>query len=302
MLAPWKKSYDQPRQHIKKQRHYFANKGPSSQGYGFSSSHMWMWELDYKESWVPKNWRFWTVVLEKTWESLGLQVDSTSPILRKAVLNIHWKDWYWSWNSKILVTSCEELTDWKRPRCWERFKAGEGDNRGWDGWMTSLTQWTWVWVNSRSWWWTGRPGMLRFMGSQRVEHDWGTTELNWTDGIKCHDLSFLSFKPAFLFSFFTFIKRLFHSSSLSAVRVVSCICHVYCLAFMIVFHCFRKWKITMPRDTWCAADCTPKAATLPAHASPERVGASHVPPGLWDPRKRHLCVPTTSTVKPPVNT
>ena len=66
MLAPWKKSYYQPRQHIKKQRHYFADKGPSSQSYDFSSSHIWMWELDYKESWVPKNWCFWTVVLEKT--------------------------------------------------------------------------------------------------------------------------------------------------------------------------------------------------------------------------------------------
>ena len=69
MLAPWKESYDQPRQHIEKQRHYFANKGPSSQGYGFSSSHVWMWELDYKEIWAPKNWSFWTVVLEKTLES-----------------------------------------------------------------------------------------------------------------------------------------------------------------------------------------------------------------------------------------
>ena len=69
MLAPWKKSYDQPRQHIKKQRHYFANKGPSSRGYGFSSGHVWMWELDYRESWAPKNWCFWTVVLEKTLES-----------------------------------------------------------------------------------------------------------------------------------------------------------------------------------------------------------------------------------------
>ena len=68
-LALWKKSYDQPRQHTKKQRHYFANKGPISQGYGFSSSHVWMWELDYKESWVLKNWCFWTVVLEKTLES-----------------------------------------------------------------------------------------------------------------------------------------------------------------------------------------------------------------------------------------
>ena len=69
MVAPWKESYDQPRQHIKKQRHYFVNKGPSSQGYGFSSSHVWMWELDYKESWVPMNWCFWTVVLEETLES-----------------------------------------------------------------------------------------------------------------------------------------------------------------------------------------------------------------------------------------
>ena len=69
MLTPWKKSYDQPRQHIKKQRHYFASKGPSCQSYGFSSSHVWMWELDYKESWAPKNWSFWTVMLEKTLES-----------------------------------------------------------------------------------------------------------------------------------------------------------------------------------------------------------------------------------------
>ena len=67
--APWKKSYNQPRQHIKKQRHYFANKGLSGQNYGFSSSHVWMWELDYKESWWQKNWCFWTVVLEKTLES-----------------------------------------------------------------------------------------------------------------------------------------------------------------------------------------------------------------------------------------
>ena len=69
MLTPWKESYDQPRQHIKKQRHYFANKGPSSQGYGVSSGHVWMWELDYKVSWVLKNWCFWTMVLEKTLES-----------------------------------------------------------------------------------------------------------------------------------------------------------------------------------------------------------------------------------------
>ena len=90
-----------------------------------------------------------------------------------------WKDWCWSWNSSTLAISCEELTHWKRLWCWEGLGAGgEGDDRGWDGWMASLTWWTWVWVNSGSWWWTGRPGVLRFMGSQRVGHDWAT-ELNW---------------------------------------------------------------------------------------------------------------------------
>ena len=79
------------------------------------------------------------------------------------------------------ATSCEELTYWKRLWCWEGLGAGgEGDGRGWDGWMASLTRWTWVWVNSRSWWWTWRPGVLWFLGSQRVGHDWAT-ELNWTD-------------------------------------------------------------------------------------------------------------------------
>ena len=94
-------------------------------------------------------------------------------------MGVHWKDWCWSWLSNTLATSWEELTHWKRPWCWEGLGAGgEGDNRGWDGWMASLTWWTWVWVNSRSWWWTGRPGVLWFMGSQRVGHYWAT-ELNW---------------------------------------------------------------------------------------------------------------------------
>ena len=93
---------------------------------------------------------------------------------------VHWKDWCWSWNSNTLATSCKELTHWKRPWCWEGLQAeGEGDNRGWDGWMAWPTWWTWVWVNSRSWWWTGRPCVLWFMGLQRVGHDWAT-ELNWS--------------------------------------------------------------------------------------------------------------------------
>ena len=121
---------------------------------------------------------------EDSWESFGLQGDPTIPSYRRSVLDVHWKDWYWSWNSSTLATWWEELTPWKRPWCWERLKAGgEGDDRGWDDWMTSPTQWTCVWVDSRSWWWTGRPGVLQSMGSQRVRHNWAT-ELNWTDALK----------------------------------------------------------------------------------------------------------------------
>ena len=129
---------------------------------------------------------------EDSWESLGLQGDPTSPSWRTSVLGVHWKDW-WSWNSNTLATWCEELTHWKRLWCWKRLRAGgEGDDRGWDGWMASLTQWTWVWVGSRRWWWTGRPGVLQFMGSQRVRHGWASElnwiELNWTTvslGLPC---------------------------------------------------------------------------------------------------------------------
>ena len=104
---------------------------------------------------------------------------SIQSVQRKSVLNIHWKDWCWSWNSNTLATWCEQLTHWRRPWCWERLKAGgEGDDRGWDAWMASLTLWTWVWVNSGSWWWTGKPGMLWSMGHKESD----TTErLNWTD-------------------------------------------------------------------------------------------------------------------------
>ena len=178
MLAPWKTSYDHSRHHIKKQRHYFADKDPYCQSSGFSSSHVWMWDLDHKESWVLKNWCFWTVVSEKTLEC-PLQGDEANQSWRKSVLNINWKDWCWSSNS--LATWCKELTHWKRPWCWERLKVGrEGDDRGWDGWMAAPTWWTWLWTSSGSWWWTGKPGLLQSMGSQRVGHNWAT-ELNWTE-------------------------------------------------------------------------------------------------------------------------
>ena len=94
-------------------------------------------------------------------------------------LSVHWKDW-WSWNSSTLATWCKELTHWKRPWCWERLKSGEGDDRGWDGWMASPTHWIWVGVNYGSGWWTGRPGVLQSMGSRRVRHDWAAV-LSWSE-------------------------------------------------------------------------------------------------------------------------
>ena len=125
---------------------------------------------------------------------------SNQSILKNSVLGVHWKDWCWNWNSNTLAISCEELTHWKRPWCWEGLRAGgKGDDRGWDGWMASLTWWTLVWVYSGRWWCTGRPGVLQFMGSQRVRHDW-MTELNWnllesdmTKWLNWTEISFLLF-------------------------------------------------------------------------------------------------------------
>ena len=148
-----------------------------------------MYGCERKALWTIKKAKHWKIDAFELWcwgrllRDLGLQGDSASPFWR-SVLGVHWKDWCWSWNPNTLATWCGELTHLKTPWWWERLRAGgEGDDRGWDGWMASLTQWIWVWVYSGSWWWTGRSGMLRFMGLQRVGHDW-TTALNWhRDGI-----------------------------------------------------------------------------------------------------------------------
>ena len=138
-----------------------------------------MWELDHKESWVPKNWCFSTVVLEKTLES-PLDCKEIKPVNPKGNKPfINWKDWCWSWSSYTWAIWCKELTHLKRPWCWERLKAGgEGDNKGWVGWMASPTLWTWVRASFGSWWWIGKPGVLQSTGSQRVGDDWAT-ERNW---------------------------------------------------------------------------------------------------------------------------
>ena len=140
-----------------------------------------MWELDCKEGWAPKNWCFWTVVLEKT---LG------SPLDCKEIQPVHPKgDQPWVFFGRN-AAKAETPVLWPphdkswligKDWCWEGLGAGgEGDDRGWDGWMASPTRGMWVWVNSGSCWWTGTPGMLQFMGSQRVGHNWAT-ELNWTE-------------------------------------------------------------------------------------------------------------------------
>ena len=138
-----------------------------------------MWELDYKESWAPKNWCFWSVVLEKTLES---------PLYCKDIQPVHPKgDQSWVFIGRpdgeaetpiLWPPDAKSWLIWKDPdagKDWGREEKGttEDETVG-----SSPTQWTWVWVNSVSWWWTGRPGVLRFMGFQRVGHDWAT-ELNW---------------------------------------------------------------------------------------------------------------------------
>ena len=137
-------------------------------------------ELEYKQSWAPKNWCFWTVVLEKTLES-PLDFKEIQPVHPKgnqSLIFIGRTDG-WGWNSNTLDTWYKELTHLKRLWCWERLEAGgEGDYRGWDGWMASLTQCTWVWGSSGSWWWKRRPACCSPWGHKELDT---TEQLNWKD-------------------------------------------------------------------------------------------------------------------------
>ena len=141
-----------------------------------------MWKLDYKEGWVLKNWFFHTVVLKKTFEG---------PLIFKEIKPVHPKGnkpWIFIRRTyaeaEVPIVWPPDVKNWltgKRSWCWEKLKAGgEGDDREWNGWMASSTPWRWVWIDSRSWWWTGSPGMLRSMGSWRAGCDW-ETEMNWTE-------------------------------------------------------------------------------------------------------------------------
>ena len=179
MLSPWKENYDQHRQNIKKQRHYFANKGPSSQGYGFSRGQVWMWELDYEESWALKNWCFWTVVLEKTLES---------PLGCKEIKPVHPKaDQSWVFIGKTDVEA-ETLILWppdaKSWLIWKDPNAGKGWGQEEKG-MTEDEMVGWHhWLNGHRFGWTLRvgdgQGGLVCRGSWGCkESDMTVTELNW---------------------------------------------------------------------------------------------------------------------------
>ena len=177
MLAPWKETYDQPRQHIKKERHYFANKGLSGQGYGFSSSHVWMWELDYKECRVPKNWCLWTVLLEKTLES---------PSDFKEIQPVHPKgDQSWVFIGRTDVEAETQYFGhlmWRADPFEKTLMLGKIEGRKRRGrqrmrWLDGIT-WTWVWVKSGSWWWQGG---LACCGPWGCKGSDTTERLNWTE-------------------------------------------------------------------------------------------------------------------------
>ena len=171
--TPFKESYDQPGQHIKKQRHYFANKGPSSQGYGFSNGHVWMWELDCEESWALKNWRFWTVVLEKTLES---------PLDCKEIQPVHSeRDQSWVFIGRTDAAPETPILWLPHAKSWLIGKDPDA-GRDWRQEEKGTTEdemagWTWVWVNSGSQWWIAwRSVIYRIAKSHTWLSKW--TELN----------------------------------------------------------------------------------------------------------------------------
>ena len=165
MFAPWKKSYGKPGQCIRKHKHYFANRVTSSQSYGFSSSHVPMWELDHKDGWVLKHWCFWTVVLE-----------NSSPISpswtarsNHSILNIHWKDWCWSWSSNALANLMQRADSLGKTLILGKTEGRRRRGRQRTRWLDGITDSMDMSLSKlREWRWTGKPGTLQSMGLQTV--------------------------------------------------------------------------------------------------------------------------------------
>ena len=181
MLTPWKESYDQPRQHIKKQRHYFVNKGLSSQGYGFPvAMYGWKsWTINKAEHWRTDAFELWCWrrLLRVLWTARR----SNQSILKEISPGCSLEGLMLKLKLQYFGHMMWRADSFKKTLILGKIEGRRrGDDRGWDGRMASLTRRTWVWVNPRSWWWKGRPGMLQFMGSQGVRHNWAT-ELNWTE-------------------------------------------------------------------------------------------------------------------------
>ena len=254
-------SYDKPRQHIKKQRHHFADKGVYRQSYVFSSSHIcesWMWQLDLKEGWSPKNWCFWTVVLEKILIVLWT-ARSKQSVLKK--INPEYSLEGLMLKLQYFGHLMQRTNSLEKTLMLGKIEAGgEGGNRGWDSWMASPTQRTWVGAN----WRTGKPGVLQFMESQRIKHDLATEQqqisyaklkphthanLDFTDYSLWPSSGFLdpsAFPNSQLFPICA--KRIGISTSKEVeALVVGCFCY---------FPFLKKWKavftseIFLPNENW----------------------------------------------------
>ena len=257
MFAPWKKSYDQPRQHIKKQRHYFANKCLSSQSYGFSSSHYGC------DSWTVKKAEWWRIVAFELWcWRRLLRVPWAARRSKQSILKgISPEYSLEGLTLKLKLQYFGHLTHSKRPCCWKRFKVGgEGDNRGWDGWMASPTRWIRVWVSSGSWWRAAVHGVAK---SQTRQSNW--TEMNWKqscvtsrDSAQDPSCYFKKWETS-VSKFYILTTAIGFKSKMTSYHVTQMLGAFFCFlrCFKLLFHIFSKAQCPTPNFWTFLGDCHP---------------------------------------------